>query len=136
MRAPSAPSPSRLAASHASTGLACEGLSPAYIWYKPESGQAEPELSFDQQRGKTGGEHQAFTKTSMADLKNEKSKSNATFKPSNAANVGLNVPPVLRTLQAVVRMSPIQALAEAANLAVRITMTIQVLCPQIIDNEH
>ena len=65
----------------------------------------------------------------MAHPRNEKSK-------ANAANVELNVAAVLRTLQAVVKTSPIQALAEAANLAVQITTTVQVLCPHIIDNEH
>ena len=64
----------------------------------------------------------------MAHLMNEKSKAKATSKPSSATpNMG--VPPtVLGTLRAVAvaGTSPIPALAQAANLAVQITTTVQV----------
>lgn len=59
----------------------------------------------------------------------EKSKAKATSKPSNAANVGqVDASTVLRTLQAIAdpETSPIPALAQAANLAVQITTTVQV----------
>ena len=62
----------------------------------------------------------------MAHLMNEKSKAKATSKPSSATPNMRVSPTVLGTLRAVAGTSPIHALAQAANLAVQITTTVQV----------
>ncbi len=63
----------------------------------------------------------------MARLISEKAKAKTTSRPSDAADVGLDVAAtVFRTLQAVAGASPVPGLAQAANLALEITTMVQV----------
>jgi len=62
----------------------------------------------------------------MTRLSGEKAKAKAKSKPSDAADVGLNVAAtVLKTLQAVAGASPVPGLAQAASLALEITTMAQ-----------
>ncbi len=63
----------------------------------------------------------------MARLSGERAKAKATSRPSDVADVGLDVAAtVLKTLQAVAGASPVPGLAQAASLALEITTMVQV----------